>query len=254
MEAGARCVQTPSVEILFGLLGAMCCLVLPALVLSAPLSFVGVRAIRARPERRAAWIVGLALLNALVSGFSLAAAGVVTGMSIASEDAGAILSWLVCAGCGGGLISGFAVTAIILSVATRAGRASAGDAPQMPPPVDEGRLLRRAQRVCIATTVLFFVGVATSLVGTVLAFSLGLISLGVAYVSVRPIAIAFVLAHLLAAAVAGTLYGGGPSRRRTALAGAAMSLFGAFMAGLIAAFAPSVFEELTSMAARALSR
>ena len=119
MEPLAQRAHTGPVNIVLGVLGTLCCLVLPALVLSAPFVFVGVRSIRARPERRVTWVLGLSTLNALATGTVLTIAGFVMGMSAASEDAGTILNVLVSVGCVGGTLSGFVVTALILSLATR---------------------------------------------------------------------------------------------------------------------------------------
>ncbi|MCA9534871.1 MAG: hypothetical protein KC593_14370, partial [Myxococcales bacterium] len=151
-------------DILLGLLGALCCLVLPALLLSAPLAALGVRAIRERPEQRARWIVGLSFANACVSGAALTIAGLTLGMGVASEDAGMILNWLVSVGCGGGLLSGFLVTALVVTAATRTHTPAASGATDQEQAAtrSEERKTRSARRMAVAAAVLFVVGVATT--------------------------------------------------------------------------------------------
>ncbi|MCB9627996.1 MAG: hypothetical protein H6725_11530 [Sandaracinaceae bacterium] len=243
-------------DILLGLLGALCCLVLPALLLSAPLAALGVRAIRERPEQRARWIVGLSFANACVSGAALTIAGLTLGMGVASEDAGMILNWLVSVGCGGGLLSGFLVTALVVTAATRTHTPAASGATDQEQAAtrSEERKTRSARRMAVAAAVLFVVGVATTLVGTVFAFTIGMISLALAAVSVRPLALVFVAAHLLGLALAAHRYGGSPERKRAAGAALALSALGVLMASLIAGFGPGFFHSLVSAAADVLTR
>jgi len=244
------------VHIVLALLAALCCLVLPALVTSAPLLVVGVRGIRQHPERRPAWLIGLSLANALISGTVLTVASGTVGLPLVGEGEGAgeTLGWLLSISCGGGVLSGFTLTALALGFATKGTPRSAGQPPPpAAPPVDERRLEVRARRTFVAATLLFVLGVATSLTGLALAFSLGMISLALAEVTVRPIAASFALAHLLSLFLSVQVLGGGDTRRRMVTAAIAVSALGVLVASLIAVFGPDFFHRLGSALAGTLA-
>lgn len=234
-------------HIVLGLLAALCCLVLPALLTSAPLMVVGVRGIRKQPERRPSWLVGISLANALISGTLLTVASGTLGLPLVGEGEGAgqTLGFLLSISCGGGVLCGFAITSVGLGLATRGVPAVAGQrAPQLAAAIDEPRLETRARRTFVAASLLLVLGVATSLTGLLVAFSLGMISLALAAVTVRPIAVSFALAHVLSLLLSVRVLGGGEKRRRMATAATAVSAFGVLVATLIAVFGPDFFDRL----------
>jgi hypothetical protein len=101
--------------------GTLCCLIVPALLIGAPLTILGVSTIREKPASRLAWTLAFAIGNAVLSGILLCVAGIVWGMSVQSEGAGETLEFLMGAGCLGGSIAGFACTFLILLVVSRRG-------------------------------------------------------------------------------------------------------------------------------------
>jgi hypothetical protein len=161
------------------------------------------------------------------------------------EGAGQTLGFLLSISCGGGVLCGFAITSVGLGLATRGVPAVAGQrAPQLAAAIDEPRLETRARRTFVAASLLLVLGVATSLTGLLVAFSLGMISLALAAVTVRPIAVSFALAHVLSLLLSVRVLGGGEKRRRMATAATAVSVFGVLVATLIAVFGPDFFDRL----------
>ena len=97
-------------------------------------------------------------------------------------------------------------------------------------------------------------GVATSLVSFIFSLSLGLISLGLAVITVRPLALAFVTLHSLVALLAGRHAVRAPRDARSTLTAATViAIAGVLAASTIAVFGPSFFESLLDRAADVLT-
>ena len=192
--------------------------------------------------------LGFSLGNGILSALVLAGAGFAVGMGVESEDAGTILGFLVSAGFVGGFVTGVSLTFATLLYLTRKGAA-------LPLPVSEEARARSARRALVASFALLVVGVGTSLVGFVLSLTMGLISLAIAMLIVRPLGAVFAALHLGLAAYAGIAATRASAHTRvTLVAASVISLAGATCAGLIAAFGATFFERLMEQAMDVLLR
>jgi hypothetical protein len=157
------------------------------------------------------------------------------------EGSTAISVGVAAGGLAGGFLLGLALTYAAVLVATRPRAAG-----EITPPPDH--LGAWALGLAIATLVL---GVATSIAGLGFSVSIGMISLALASMVVRPIALTFVVLHLLGTLGAALAWRAGARPVRAGLA-VTVSALGLLLASSIAAFGPDFFDRLLEGAAHGL--
>jgi hypothetical protein len=229
------------VDVVFWSVSLLCCLVLPSLALGLPFVLGARAAIQRRPEWRTRAALGAAAANGVTSSVLLALAGFAFGASIGDESAGTIAVGLATAGLVGGFAVGAGLTYAVVLWATRP--PAPGDV--IPAP---DRLGAWTLGLALASLVL---GVTTSLAGLVFSVSIGMISLALASIAVRPIALVFVAIHLLGTLGAAVAWRSGATPVRAGLA-VGVGVLGLLLASLIAAFGPAFFDQLLGGAAGGL--
>ena len=224
-------------------------------VVALPLLFAALKRGRQAPERASRASVPWSLGVGVWSGLALGVAAFLWGASIPSEDAGAaaVLAFSFTCFVGGPLAALVAWRVVVTRSRAPAQRAEAPGPLSAETAARELASATRLRRVSVGALV---VGGVSSLSGLVLSFSIGLISLSLAMVVVRPAAMLFVVVHLglAAACLRSAGQASSATARAQAKGGLAVNASGLLLASLIALVGPGFFHELLDTGAKALGR